>query len=116
MNTIKFGIPCSKLKDKIKDVDVYCTSEEQAMALAAGAWLAEEKPIVYMQNSGLGRCIDIITSLYRPYGIPLPKLILSLRHSPYHHSFIAKITNELLELLDYDNVEIIKQEENDGKN
>lgn len=97
----KFGVPCSKIKDQIKDVDINCTSEEQAMALAAGAALAGEEAIVYMQNSGLGRCIDIITSLYHPYEIEFPKLILSVRHKPYHHKFIGNITNELLELLDY---------------
>ena len=80
----KFGVPCSKLKEHIKDVDVFCTSEEQAMALAAGCWLATgKKATVYMQNSGLARCIDIITSLFMPYNIPYPNMLLSIRHSPF---------------------------------
>ena len=75
MNTVKFGVPGSLLKDHITDADVPCTSEGEAMALAAGAWFAGKTPTVYMQNSGLGDCVDIIASLYKPYESPLPKLI-----------------------------------------
>lgn len=107
---MKVGIPCSQLKDKIKDVEIFCTSEEEAMALAAGTWLATGKrATVYMQNSGLCRSIDIILSLYKPYGIPLPKLILSIRHRPYHHHFVGKITRKLLKMLGYKDVEIIEE-------
>ncbi|GAG92833.1 unnamed protein product, partial [marine sediment metagenome] len=35
---IKYGVPGSLLKDRIEDVEVNCSSEEEAMALAAGAW------------------------------------------------------------------------------
>lgn len=106
---IKYGVPCSRLKDRIEDVEVNCSSEEEAMALAAGAWFAGKKAVVYMQNSGLCRCLDIILSLYKPYEIPLPELILSVRHRPHHHHFVGKITRKLLELLDYENVEIVEQ-------
>lgn len=105
----KYGVPCSHLKDMIKDVEVNCTSEEEAMALAAGAWFAGEEPLVFMQNSGLCRCLDIILSLYKPYGIPLPKLILSVRHHPRHHHFVGQATSQLLDLVAYENVEIIDQ-------
>ena len=106
---LKFGVPCSRLKGKIEDVDINCTSEEQAMAIAAGCILAGKEPTVYMQNSGLGRCIDILTSLYMPYEIPYPKLILSLRRKPYHHSFIGEKTNQLLHILNYQNVDLVEQ-------
>lgn len=107
---MKFGIPCSQLKDKIKDVKVYCTSESEAMALAVGVWLAGKKPIVYMQNSGLGGIVDIVSSLFKPYEIPLPKLVLSIRHSPKHHRFMGKITRKLLRLMSYDGeIEIVEE-------
>jgi len=107
---LKFGVPCSKIKDKIEDVDINCTSEEQAMGIAVGCILAGKEPTVYMQNSGLARCVDIITSLYEPYEIPLPKLILSIRHQPRHHEFMGFITDELLELIDYNgDIEIREQ-------
>jgi len=109
MSTVKFGVPGSLLKDHIKDADVPCTSESEAMALAVGAWFAGKTPVVYMQNSGLGDCVDIIASLYKPYGIPLPDLLLSRRCTPEHHRFMGDITMPLLKLLGYVNVEIIEE-------
>ena len=106
----KFGVPCSRLKSNIQNVGVHCTSEEEAMALAAGAWLAGEEATVYMQNSGLCRCIDIVLSLYKPYAIPLPKLILSVRHRPKHHEFVGKATNTLLRITGYKDVEVYEED------
>ena len=106
----KFGVPCSLLKENIRDADVPCTSEAEAMALAAGAWFAGKKPQVYMQNSGLGHIIDIVTSLYMPYEIPLPDMLLSIRHSPRHHEDMFRCTYELLDLMGYTNVETIVQD------
>ncbi len=110
MNTIKFGVPGSLLKAFILDADVPCTSEGEAMALAAGAWFAGKTPIVYMQNSGLGDCVDIITSLYKPYGILLPELILGVRRAPEHHRCMGELTKGLLTMLNYNNVIGIEQE------
>lgn len=104
-----FGVPCSRLKDRIQDVDVYCTSEEEAMALAAGTWLAGKEATVYMQNSGLCRCLDIALSLYKPYAIPLPKLILSIRRQPKHHEFVGKVTGGLLRTTGYKDIEIYEE-------
>jgi len=110
MVVLKFGIPCSQLADKIKDVDVHCTSEEQAMAIAAGCILCGKKPTVYMQNSGLFRVGDIVLSLYKPYKIPLPDLLLSIRHKPYHHHFAGLKTIKFLDLLEYDGkIEILEE-------
>ena len=100
MNTITFGVPCSNLKDVWK-VDIPCTDEGQAMAMAAGAWFAGKKPIVQIQNSGLGNAVDIITSLYHPYKIPLPEIHIGYRTLPTQHSFMGKITEPLLKLLEY---------------
>ena len=98
----KFGVPCSKFpKELLKDVNIYCTNEAEAMALAVGVILAGKEPEVYIQNSGLGHCVDIITSLYKPYRIQLPKLHLSLRKQPTHHKYMGKITIPLIKLLKY---------------
>jgi len=105
----KYGVPCSHLKDKIGDVEVNCTSEEEAMALAAGAWFAGKPASVYMQNSGLCRCLDIVLSLYKPYEIPLPHLTLSIRHQPFHHYFVGQKTRSLLKIMEYENVEFVEQ-------
>ena len=105
------GVPCSKLKDFIKKIDNYipCVREDEAMALACGAYLVGKAPIVYMQNSGLGSTIDIITSLYKPYNIPLPKLILSVRHRPEHHKYMGEITKKLLKMLKWKNGKMVEQ-------
>ena len=105
-----FGVPDSQLVNDVKDVNVHCTSEEQALAISAGCILLGKKPTVYMQNSGLLRCGDIITSLYKPYEITLPPMILSVRHYPKHHEFAGKITYKFLDLIQYDGViKIIEQ-------
>lgn len=106
-----FGVPCSKLKERIKDVEVNCTSEEEAMALAVGTWLAGKEATVYMQNSGLCRCLDIVLSLYKPYSVPVPKLILSLRRHPEHHLFVGEATQKLLDIMGYNNMEIVDEED-----
>lgn len=96
------GIPCSKLKDFTDGIDEYipCTKEDEAVALAAGAFLAGKKPLVFMQNSGLGNIVDIVTSLLKPYRIRVD-LLISVRKEPEHHRFMGKITGELMRLLEY---------------
>lgn len=110
MNNL-FGVPCSGLSKIAKSADVHCTSEEEAMALAAGTKLAGKDAVVYMQNSGLCRCLDIVLSLYRPYDIPLPRLLLSWRHEPSHHYFVGRSTEMLLRVMDYQDVEVVSEED-----
>ena len=101
------GVPCSRLKgltDKIKKY-IPVTREDEAMALAVGAYFAGKKPLVFLQNSGLGNIVDIITSLLRPYNIKID-LLISLRKKPEHHMFMGKITKKLLRLLEYKNYKI----------
>lgn len=74
------------------------------MGIAAGCILAGSTPTVYMQNSGLFRIGDIVLSLYHAYSIPLPPLILSIRHSPHHHKFTGEKTRDYLSLLEYHNI------------
>ena len=106
---LKFGVPCSQLKDKIQDVDVFCTSEEQAFGIAAGTILCGEEPMVYLQNSGLLRCGDILTSLYHAYNLPFPHILLSIRNSPKHHEKAGEITKKFLDLLECYKVQMIEQ-------
>ena len=74
------GVPCSYLEAPIaclegkRDGDGYyaATREDEAMSLAAGAWMGGRKlPVVFMQNSGLGNCINVIASLQQSYEIPV---------------------------------------------
>lgn len=104
------GLPCSQLKDFTDKIENYipCTREDEAMALAVGTYLAGKKPLVFLQNSGLGNIVDIITSLLKPCGIEID-LLVSVRNQPEHHAFMGKITKKLLQLLEYENFELIEE-------
>lgn len=70
------GVPCS-LVAPFYDVlaergrDYYpATREDLALGLAAGAALTGRKPVVVMQNSGLGHCGNVLLSLHSMYELP----------------------------------------------
>lgn len=54
--------------------DVVLTTEEEGVALAAGAWLGGERAALLMQSSGLGNCVNML-SLMRTCRFPLLMLI-----------------------------------------
>ena len=54
--------------------DVALTTEEEGVALAAGAWLGGERAALLMQSSGVGNCINIL-SLARTCRFPLLMLV-----------------------------------------
>src|SRR3954471_10845524 len=71
------GVPCSYLTPLINGVlsnraltYVGAASEGEAVAIAAGAWLAGRKTVVMCQNSGLGNAVNPLTSLNAPFRIP----------------------------------------------
>ena len=83
-NQINFyaGVPDSLLKEFCayvndncaKSEHVICANEGNAIAMAAGHYLATSNiPLVYMQNSGLGNAINPLLSLAdrEVYGIPM---------------------------------------------
>ena len=76
------GVPCSLIQGLIarlsdaKDAPYYPeTREDAAIGLAAGAALAGKQPVVLMQNSGLGVCLNALTSMSLMYRIPCLLLI-----------------------------------------
>ena len=72
------GVPCSLLSGLIyeledqKDKARYVPSvrEDAAVGLCVGAYLAGAMPVLLMQNSGLGYCLNAFTSLNLIYKIP----------------------------------------------
>jgi len=50
--------------------DVVLTTEEEGIALAAGAWLGGQRAALLMQSSGVGNCINML-SLMRTCRFPL---------------------------------------------
>jgi len=53
---------------------VSLTTEEEGIALAAGAWLGGERATLLMQSSGVGNCINML-SLARTCRFPMPMFI-----------------------------------------
>ncbi len=54
--------------------DVVLTTEEEGVALCAGAWLGGERSVLLMQSSGVGNCINML-SLIRTCRFPLLMLV-----------------------------------------
>lgn len=50
------------------------TTEEEGIALLAGAWLGGERGVLLMQSSGVGNCINML-SLATHCGFPLPMIV-----------------------------------------
>ena len=107
------GVPCSYLTPMINRVIsqaatgghstyVGAASEGEAVAIASGAWLGGRGGVVICQNSGLGNCVNPLTSLNVPFRIPL-LLVTTWRGQPGRpdepqHALMGQITQQLLEL------------------
>lgn len=104
------GVPCSFLTPLINGVlndrslrYVGATSEGEAVAIAAGAWLAGRQSVVMCQNSGLGNAVNPLTSLNAPFRIPT-LMITTWRGQPGipdepQHTVMGAITHDLLTLM-----------------
>ncbi len=113
--TFYAGVPDSLLKDfcayvtdntSAKD-HIIAANEGNAIALAAGYHLATGKVgVVYLQNSGLGNCVNPLTSLTDKEIYSLPVLLLigwraepGKKDEPQHRK-MGRITLPLLETLE----------------
>lgn len=104
------GVPCSFLTPMINRVIsdrsvsyVGAASEGEAVAIAAGAWLAGRETVVMCQNSGLGNTVNSLTSLNWPFRIPT-MLIVTWRGQPGlkdepQHELMGEITAQLLDVM-----------------
>lgn len=109
------GVPDSALNafceylndDTDKDIKHYVTANEgAAVGIAIGTYLASQNPAcIYMQNSGLGNCVNPLTSLAhaKVYHIPM-LLVIGWRGEPDtkdepQHKFMGEITKPLLRQL-----------------
>ena len=87
LNDINFftGVPdslikefCSYLENNFKkENNIIAANEGSAISIAAGYHLAtNEIPLVYLQNSGLGNCINPLTSLTNKEVYSIPMLLM----------------------------------------
>ncbi|MFI0200760.1 MULTISPECIES: phosphonopyruvate decarboxylase [Streptomyces] len=101
------GVPCSFLGPVISCLEaehpqeyVIAANEGEAVALAAGAHLAGRRPVVILQNSGLGNTVNPLTSLCHTLRLPV-LLLVTWRGRPGHtdepqHELMGRITPDLL--------------------
>jgi sulfopyruvate decarboxylase alpha subunit len=54
--------------------DVVLTTEEEGVALAAGAWLGGQRSALLMQSSGVGNCVNML-SLIRACRFPMLMIV-----------------------------------------
>jgi phosphonopyruvate decarboxylase len=101
------GVPCSFLTPLINAAIgsprvryLAASNEGEAVAMAAGAYLAGRRPLVMFQNSGLGNTVNPLTSLTYPFRIPL-LLVTTQRGEPGlgdepQHELMGRIGEDLL--------------------
>jgi phosphonopyruvate decarboxylase len=103
------GVPCSLIEDLIAVLErgsrapyVAAVREDAAVGVAAGAWFGGRRPVVLMQNSGLGTSLNALASLSLMYGLPA-LLIVTWRgfggKDAPEHVLTGEISPKLLELL-----------------
>jgi phosphonopyruvate decarboxylase len=103
------GVPCSLIEDLIAVLErgsrapyVAAVREDAAVGVAAGAWFGGRRPVVLMQNSGLGTSLNALASLSLMYGLPL-LLVVTWRgfggKDAPEHILTGAISPKLLELL-----------------
>jgi phosphonopyruvate decarboxylase len=103
------GVPCSLVEDLIAALECHrrapwipAVREDVALGLAAGAWLGGRRPVVVMQNSGLGTSLNALASLSLMYGLPA-LLIVTWRgfggKDAPEHLLMGEISPKLLDLL-----------------
>ncbi len=106
------GTPCSYLKPLINaaiDDDRFlfrdAVNEGDAVAMAAGATLADTRSLVMFQNSGLGNAVNALTSLCYPFEVPVLMVVTHRgepggEHDEPQHEQMGRITTSLLDTME----------------
>jgi len=74
---VVLSLPCNMLSGIMDEISlrnikhVPVCREEEGVGIAAGVVLAGKRPMILMQNSGLGNCINALMSLTTLYEMPL---------------------------------------------
>ena len=103
------GVPCSMIESLIGVLETHprlpyvpAVREDVAVGLAAGAWLAGRRPMVLMQNSGLGTSMNALVSLSLMYRLPALLLVTWRGHGGKdapEHILMGEISPSFLDLI-----------------
>ncbi len=73
------SLPCARTKRLVDLAGTFDTvnlsREEEGVGIGAGLWMGGKKPVMLIQSSGIGNCINALMSLTLCYRLPLPILI-----------------------------------------
>jgi phosphonopyruvate decarboxylase len=108
--TFVTGVPDSALAPLTAELDrahrgtmyLPATREDNAVALAVGAWLGGASPLVFRKSMGLGNATDVLTSLAQVYEVQLPLYISwhgFLGRDVPHHNVLGEVLGEVLRAL-----------------
>ena len=103
------GVPCSMVESLIATLETHprlpyvpAVREDVAVGLAAGAWLGGRRPMVRVQNSGLGTSLNALVSLSLMYRLPALLLVTWRGHAGKdapEHLLMGEISPDLLEMI-----------------
>jgi sulfopyruvate decarboxylase subunit alpha len=101
------GVPDSVLAGVIaglieRRMYVPSVREDEALAMAAGAFMGGKAPVVLMQNSGLGTCLNTMISLNLIYLQPCLLMISWRGHDGKdapEHLVMGQVMTQMLELI-----------------
>lgn len=110
------GVPCSYLKPLISCLElnyskdyINAVNEGNAVSYAFGSALAGKKPIIVMQNSGIGNFINPYVTYIKLSKIPL-LFIISIRNNDSgdteQHDYMGANTKKILDDLGIENLDI----------
>jgi phosphonopyruvate decarboxylase len=103
------GVPCSLVEGLIAALERHprlpylgAVREDVAVGAAGGAWLGGRRPVVIMQNSGLGTSTNALASFALMYGLPALLVVTWRGHGGRdapEHILTGAITEQHLALL-----------------
>ena len=81
-------------------VALTATREEEAIGIAAGAYLGGGRGAVLMQSSGFGNSVNVLASLVVPYQVPVPLFIAERGALGEHNAVQVPMARALRPTLD----------------
>ena len=95
-------------------VALTATREEEAIGIAAGAYLGGGRGAVLMQSSGFGNSVNVLASLVVPYQVPVP-LFIAERGALGEHNAVqvtmAQVLRPTLDALGIPHVTLARRDE-----
>jgi len=117
------GVPCSlignlitNLTDRSDVTYIPAVREDAAVGVASGAYMGGKVPVVLMQNSGLGQCLNTLTSLNLIYRLPCLLIVTwrGFRKDAPEHQVMGRTCNKLLDTVgiphhefNHDNIKVL---------